>query len=148
MKILLNLGIESVSAETDYKKGDRAIIKIDRGQYALVTVKSVRRGKWQLIFDDGDEGECDDINDFVSKAGPTKFDGIFKRDDIAKYKLKPVAVVSEKPSKTDSKPARRTRKADSGYAELADFIINPTNRVEKPPVSTSPAPKPKPEFPP
>jgi hypothetical protein len=70
-----------------YKKGNRVIVKVGRGEYMLATITAVRSGKWHLLFDDGDKGVADDIADFYSPAGSATHTGILKRVDLPTYRL-------------------------------------------------------------
>jgi hypothetical protein len=150
MKIFISVSAAPVA----YKKGDRVIVKVDRGQYMLATITAVRVGKWHLLFDDGDKGASDDIDDLYGLAGPAKHPGVIKRGDLPTYRLQPVQapvikkdvtpkdrkhnpddhvkpVPTPAPAATTKKEeTKRTRKGghykEGDYAKLAETIMNPT----------------------
>ena len=71
-----------------YKKGDRVIIDVGENLYELATITSVRKGVWHIRFDDGNEGEADDIRDIAGYAVSTPYKHAFTRKDLPKYLVK------------------------------------------------------------
>ena len=71
-----------------YKKGDRVVVHLGNHHYALATVTIVRGNKWFLLFDDGDKGHTDDIEDIIGLAKNRIRKSEFRKKDIKKYLLK------------------------------------------------------------
>jgi hypothetical protein len=145
----MNLLLSLSAVAPVYKKGNRVIVKVGRGEYVLATITSVRAGKWNLLFDDGDSGASDDIKDLVGYAVPEKMPETFKRVDLPRYTLGtttqkpapatvvPVTPVTIKPAPVTPvtiKPAPVQQLPDKIVArvyKLLDEWLNPSNYTTK-----------------
>lgn len=98
----------SESNEKKYKRSDRVVLNMGDGEFALATITAIRSGKWYLLFDDGDKGDTDDINDIVGLGIARKRKAMIKKSELHKFLQKEKQKPQKRPANQgNSAPAAK-----------------------------------------